>query len=45
MGVEGVKTPAGNAGQVKSRRRLGDEEAQPPACGKRNAWNGNQQPF
>ena len=43
IGVEGLKTPAGDSGQVRPRRSVSDEEA--PARGKRNAWNGNQQPY
>nr|WP_199232684.1 hypothetical protein [Mesobacillus foraminis] len=44
IGVEGVKTPAGSAGQVRPRRSISDEEAYRPPRGKRNAWNGSQQP-
>ena len=44
IGVEGAKTPAGAAGQVRPRRRLSAEEAHRPPRGKRSAWNGNQHP-
>ncbi|OVE51643.1 hypothetical protein B1A98_11410 [Bacillus badius] len=40
--MEGTKTPAGSAGQVRPRRRFGAEEAHRPPRGKRSAWNGNQ---
>jgi len=43
IGVEGAKTPAGAAGQVRPRRSFSDEEAHRPPRGKRSAWNGNQQ--
>ena len=42
IGVEGAKTPAGAAGQVRPHRRLSAEEAHRPPRGKRSAWNGNQ---
>jgi chemotaxis protein MotA len=42
--VEGAKTPAGAAGQVRPRRSVSDEEAHRTPRGKRSAWNGNQQP-
>jgi len=42
IGVEGAKTPAGAAGQVRPRRRFSVEEAHRPPHGKRSAWNGNQ---
>jgi hypothetical protein len=42
IGVEGAKTPAGAAGQVRPRRRFSAEEAHRPPRGKRSAWNGNQ---
>ncbi|MED0665317.1 hypothetical protein P4T04_03200, partial [Bacillus badius] len=42
IGMEGVKTPAGSAGQVRPRRRFSAEEAHRPPRGKRNAWNGRQ---
>ncbi|WP_132011375.1 hypothetical protein [Mesobacillus foraminis] len=45
IGVEGVKTPSGSAGQVKPRRSSSDEEAYRPLRGKQNAWNGSQQPI
>ncbi|RJS58971.1 hypothetical protein CJ483_01935 [Bacillus sp. PK3_68] len=46
IGMEGAKTPAGSAGQVRPRRRFRDEEAHRPPRGKRSVWNGNQQsPF
>ncbi|OVE52501.1 hypothetical protein B1A98_06690 [Bacillus badius] len=41
--MEGTKTPAGSAGQVRPRRRFGGEEAHRPPRGKRSAWNGKQQ--
>ncbi|KIL72910.1 Ribose 5-phosphate isomerase B [Bacillus badius] len=40
--MEGAKTPAGSAGQVRPRRRFSAEEAHRPPRGKRSAWNGNQ---
>ncbi|KIL80366.1 Ribose 5-phosphate isomerase B [Bacillus badius] len=40
--MEGAQTPAGSAGQVRPRRRLGAEEAHRPPRGKRSAWNENQ---
>ncbi|MGG6446289.1 hypothetical protein, partial [Pseudobacillus badius] len=40
--MEGVKTPAGSAGQARPRRRFGAEEAHRPPRRKRSAWNGNQ---
>ncbi|KIL78684.1 Ribose 5-phosphate isomerase B [Bacillus badius] len=40
--MEGAKTPAGSAGQVRPRTRFGAEEAHRPPRGKRSAWNGNQ---
>ncbi|KZO01243.1 hypothetical protein A4244_13335 [Bacillus badius] len=43
IGMEGAQTPAGSAGQVRPRRRLGAEEAHRPPRGKRSAWNGKQQ--
>ncbi|KIL76393.1 Ribose 5-phosphate isomerase B [Bacillus badius] len=42
--MEGAKTPAGSAGQVRPRRRFHAEEAHRPPRGKRSAWNGKQQP-
>ncbi|KIL76394.1 Ribose 5-phosphate isomerase B [Bacillus badius] len=42
--MEGAKTPAGSAGQVRPRRRFRGEEAHRPPRGKRSAWNGKQQP-
>jgi hypothetical protein len=42
IGVEGAKTPAGAAGQVRPRRRFSAEEAHRPPRGKRSTWNGNQ---
>ncbi|KIL78415.1 Ribose 5-phosphate isomerase B [Bacillus badius] len=46
IGMEGVQTPAGSAGQARPRRRFGAEEARRPPRGKRSAWNGKQQsPF
>ncbi|RJS59015.1 hypothetical protein CJ483_02175 [Bacillus sp. PK3_68] len=44
IGMEGAKTPAGSARQVRPRRRLRGEEAYRSPRGKRSAWNGNQQP-
>jgi len=41
--VEGAKTPAGAAGQVRPRRSDSDEEAHRTPRGKRSAWNRNQQ--
>jgi hypothetical protein len=35
IGVEGTKTPAGAAGQVRPHRRLSAEEAHRPPRGKR----------
>ncbi|KZR59875.1 hypothetical protein A3781_10345 [Bacillus badius] len=43
IGMEGVQTPAGSAGQARPRRRFGAEEARRPPRGKRSAWNGKQQ--
>jgi len=40
--VTGAKTPAGAAGQVRTRMRFSAEEAHRPPRGKRSAWNGNQ---
>ncbi|KIL74037.1 Ribose 5-phosphate isomerase B [Bacillus badius] len=40
--MEGVKTPAGPAGQVRPRRSLSAEEAHRPPRGKRSAWSGKQ---
>ncbi|MDF2904420.1 MAG: hypothetical protein K0S25_2058 [Bacillus sp. (in: firmicutes)] len=42
IGMEGAKTPAGAAGQVRPHRRLSAEEAHRPPRGKQSAWNGNQ---
>ena len=40
--MEGVKTPAGTAGQVRPRRSVSIDAAHRPPRGKRSAWNGNQ---
>ncbi|KIL77260.1 Ribose 5-phosphate isomerase B [Bacillus badius] len=42
--MEGAKTPAGSAGQMRPRRRFSGEEAHRPPHGKRSAWSGKQQP-
>jgi hypothetical protein len=42
IGVEGAKTPAGAAGQVRPRRRFSAEEAHRPPRGKQSAWNENK---
>ncbi|WP_260871623.1 hypothetical protein [Bacillus sp. X1(2014)] len=43
IGVEGTKTPAGVRGRGDSAGAKSAEEAPRHACGKRSAWNGNQQ--
>ncbi|AGK52891.1 hypothetical protein B1NLA3E_05625 [Bacillus sp. 1NLA3E] len=42
IGVEGTKTPAGAAGQVRPHRRISAEEAHRPPLRCASAWNGNQ---
>jgi hypothetical protein len=42
IGVEGAKTPAGAAGQVRPHRRCSAEEAHRPPLRCASAWNGNQ---
>jgi len=42
IGTEGCSTPVGNAGRLRPRRSVCDEEAQLTPLGKRASWSGNQ---
>jgi len=42
IGTEGGSTPVGDAGRLRPRRSVCDEEAQLTPHGKRAPWSGNQ---